>query len=204
VVWTDQVPKVSNCISWVKEICRAGYEAAGASDRWKQIRTAVEAGSKKERDRGTVLLEQLQRDGWMGLYFNPDVKNPDAEDKRHVKIHRESASHISKHAEYYGLKIFDALVNYRPTFGTPRVTPEIECLRRVPFFVGIARAGDHVFVGRNGVVSELHWAEGPKTRDIMEETPLERFAWSSGTLVVPPGWWPVHLSKDELRTKITR
>ena len=66
----------------------------------------------------------------------------------------------------------------------------IEKLREVPFFFGLAKGGVHTFVGRKGEVNEFHWSEMPNSEHAIQQTPLEKFGWNSGLIMVPPGTWP--------------
>ena len=36
----------------------------------------------------------------------------------------------------------------------------------------------------------IHWRSGPDDPDAVEVTPLAKFEWLSGLIVVPPGTWP--------------
>src|SRR5687768_90340 len=57
----------SSCIGWVMDNVRAAYEGAGIEARFAEIKSKV-----KEADlRGTVLCEELQKDGWTAVFYCP-------------------------------------------------------------------------------------------------------------------------------------
>jgi murein DD-endopeptidase MepM/ murein hydrolase activator NlpD len=180
--------KENSCIGWAMENVGAAYAAAGKSERWAQImKTVVANGSK-----GTDLAKELKKDGWQSIYWNPDAKNPDDNNPEHSF----SATQAARGKGYYGIDVDAQVLNYRPTDGkgTKQDMSGIEKLREVPFFFGLAKGGVHTFVGRKGEVNEFHWAEMPNSTRAIEQTPLEKFGWNSGLIMVPPGTWPTKAS----------
>ena len=182
--------KENSCIGWAMENVGAAYAAAGKSDRWAEIQRAVIAGGS----RGTVLAAELKKDGWQSIYWNPDAKNPDDGNAEHSF----SAVQVAKGKGYYGIAVDATVQNYRPTEGkgTKQDMSGIEKLREVPFFFGLAKGGMHTFVGRKGEVNEFHWAEMPNSTNAVEQTPLEKFGWNSGLIMVPPGTWPTKAANN--------
>lgn len=176
--------KESSCIGWALENVGAAYAAAGKSERWAEIqRTVISKGSK-----GTDLAAELKKDGWQSIYWNPDAKNPNDGNAEHSF----SAVQVARGKGYYGIAVDAQVLNYRPTDEAKTKTDMsgIEKLREVPFFFGLAKGGMHTFVGRKGEVNEFHWAEMPNSTNAVEQTPLEKFGWNSGLIMVPPGTWP--------------
>ena len=82
--------------------------------------------------------------------------------------------------------------NYRPTAdqGTALDLSGLEKLSKVPFFFGLAKGGNHTFVGRNARVNEFHWNHMPNSATAIEERPLKDWGWNSGLIMIPPGTWP--------------
>lgn len=176
--------KESSCIGWAMENVGAAYAAAGKSERWGEImRIVTSKGSK-----GIDLAKELKKDGWQAVYWNPDAKNPSDGNAEHSF----SALQVSRGKGYYGVEVDAQVLNYRPTEGkgTRQDMAGVEKLREVPFFFGLAKGGMHTFVGRKGEVNEFHWAEMPNSTRAIEQTPLEKFGWNSGLIMVPPGTWP--------------
>jgi hypothetical protein len=181
---TPSDPRKSSCIGWAMENVKAAYDAAGMSTRWKEIeRTVIAKGAK-----GTDLAKELQKDGWQAVYFNPDAKKPDDGNQEHPFTARQ----VAQGKPYYGIKVDQQVVNYRPTegSGTTKDLAQYEKLSKIPFFFGLARGGTHTFVGQNGRVNEFHWDRDPNDKSAIEERPLTEFPWNSGVLMVPPKSWP--------------
>lgn len=181
---TPPTPKEASCIGWVYENVGAAYAAAGKSARWNEIQRIVTAQGSK----GTDLAKELQKDGWQGIYWNPDAKNPNDGNGEHSY----SATVAKNKGTYYGVKLTDTVTDYRPTEGGPtkQNLTGIDKLKKVPFFFGLAKGGMHTFVGGQGKVNEFHWSEMPDSKEAIEETPLQDWGWNSGLIMVPPGSWP--------------
>ncbi|MEW5738604.1 MAG: LysM domain-containing protein [Myxococcota bacterium] len=178
--------KENSCIGWAMENVGAAYAAAGKSERWSEIMQIVTSKGSK----GIDLAKELKKDGWQAIYWNPDAKNPSDGNPEHSF----SAVQVNRGNGYYGVAIDAQVTNYRPTEGkgTKQDMSGIEKLREVPFFFGMAKGGMHTFVGRKGEVNEFHWAEMPNSTRAIEQTPLEKFGWNSGLIMVPPGTWPTN------------
>ncbi|MBL8914433.1 MAG: LysM peptidoglycan-binding domain-containing protein [Archangium sp.] len=176
--------KENSCIGWAMENVGAAYAAAGKSARWAEIQAHVTRNGSK----GTELAKELKKDGWQAIYWNPDAKNPNDNNPEHSF----SATQAARGKGYYGVDVDAQVINYRPTEGknTKLDMSGVEKLREVPFFFGLAKGGMHTFVGRKGEVNEFHWAEMPNSSRAIEQTPLEKFGWNSGLIMVPPGTWP--------------
>ncbi|MCA2977017.1 MAG: LysM peptidoglycan-binding domain-containing protein, partial [Myxococcaceae bacterium] len=166
--------KESSCIGSALENVGAAYAAAGKTERWNEIlRTVAAKGSK-----GTDLAKELQKDGWQAIYWNPDAKNPNDGNAEHSF----SAVQVKRGNGYYGVKVDDSILDYRPT--DPSKTRQnlsgIEKLEQVPFFFGLAKGGMHTFVGRQGKVNEFHWDRMPNSTTAIDERPLKDWGWNSG------------------------
>jgi hypothetical protein len=174
----------SSCIEYAMEHVGAAYRAAGKGERWAEIRRDVIAGGAK----GTDLAQELQKDGWEAVYFNPDTQTPHDGDSEHPY----TARLVERGRPYYGIDVDHQVTDYRPTAGsdTEKDLSGVERLEEAPFFFGLARGGQHTFVGAGDTVNEFHWDAEPHDRDAIEERELEDFPWLSGVLMVPPGTWP--------------
>lgn len=177
-------PEESSCITWAMRHVKAAYTAAGKTQRWNQIaKTVYQNGTK-----GTDLAKELQKDGWSAVYFNPDpAKNADGNSE-----HSYSAAMVKRGKPYYGVKVDDQVLNYRPAPGssTQSDTAGLDKLADTRFWFGLARGGQHTFVGHGDTVNEFHWDRNPGDRDAIEERKLADFPWLSGLIMVPPGDWP--------------
>ncbi|TNE46646.1 MAG: hypothetical protein EP343_23880 [Deltaproteobacteria bacterium] len=176
--------KESSCIGWAMENVEAAYIQAGKAERWSEIKSIVYSKGTK----GTDLAQELQKDGWEAVYWNPDARNPDDGNAEHSY----TAAITKRGKPYYGINVDHRVVDYRPTSGgsTELDMSGVEKLREVPFFFGLAKGGMHTFVGREGKVNEFHWTAKPDDDNAIEERPLEDFPWNSGVIMIPPGTWP--------------
>lgn len=171
-------PRESSCIGWAMQHVKAAYEGAGKSARWAQIaRTVYQNGAK-----GTVLAKELERDGWTGVYFNPDTS-----DRSDGGEHSYTAALAGRGRPYYGLKVRDQITNYRAASANDT---GLDKLKDTKFWFGLVRGGKHTFVGHGDTLSELHWSANPDDKDVIEEKKLKNFGWKSGIIMVPPGDWP--------------
>jgi hypothetical protein len=105
--------------------------------------------------------------------------------------HPYSARVAAAQRTYYRVPIVGGITNYRPSSGssTRQDLSGIRRLERVPFWVGCARGGTHVFCGVRGNVCEFHWNYAGTDPNAIELVPLADYAWLSGVVVIPPGVW---------------
>ena len=174
------------CILLAMQACERGFNATGMSATWKKINTQLAVGQKFY---GTDLQIMLQQLGWKICYWNPDpTKNAqwDAEDQALNPLpanrkwmpvwggHAYRYATVKNKGVYYETNVDDGtrLVG----FGT---RPPAS-FRTVPFFVGIAHAGYHVFPGRRGDVIEAHSMREMIARDNIEVSPFNPLAAGGG------------------------
>ncbi len=150
-----------SCIGLAMKCLKQGFSSIGLPTTWEKIETVL--GKDKL---GTVLQKNLIALGWKSYYWNPDPSMNDTWDIEDrtltpLKPGKEWMPVWGGHAVRYGhalkgfyyersLLVHDAvsLVGYKD------VQPAF--FKQIPFFVGIAHAGYHVFPGRNGEVIEAH------------------------------------------------
>lgn len=199
----DELKGIS-CIGLTLRCLGLGFDQVGSGDTWKKILNFLYIDNKVY---GTDLQRMLQQLGWKVLYWNPDPSQNarwDEEDRRLTPLapgkrwmpvwggHAGRYSEVMKKGSYYGVRIDDAetLVGFkdRPPMG----------ISRVPFFVGTAHSGYHVFPGRMGDVIEAHSMRDLNSRDNLEFsvfnplgsgggprwTRTERYR--SGMIAIPP------------------
>jgi murein DD-endopeptidase MepM/ murein hydrolase activator NlpD len=170
--------QVTSCIGWAMDNVKAAYVAAGKEERWAEI---VEILDRPPRLRGTVLAEELAKDGWQGIYFNADTTS-EADDGAHNRV-------AAARPRYWKVPVTDRILDFRRAGYEDGADDQLAKLSEIPFFFGVANAGTHTFVGRNGNVSEFHWKQNPDSKTAIEETPLKEFDWESGIVMVPPKSW---------------
>ncbi|HEU4854559.1 MAG TPA: hypothetical protein VFS89_04635 [Nitrosospira sp.] len=181
----------SSCIGWVMENVQAAYEGAGQGARFAEINVRV-----KEADlRGTVLCEELQKDGWTAVFYSPrtaeDLSAADEREKLGALNMAKAGARIWKSpvSGSAGVRCDAVISGYRGVTPDSKTEALLEKLENAPFFVGVANGGLHTFVGHNGSVCDFHWKAQPDDRDAMTENPVRQWAWDTGLYMIPPGYW---------------
>ena len=208
-----------SCIGLAMKCLGEGFQTAGMAPTWDKIQTWMARPGQDGAPMfyGTDLQKALVDLGWKSLYWNPDLSQNAAWDENEAKInppepgkkwnpvwggHSYRWALLLRDRNYYGIPVHDiqTLVN----FG---ITPPEE-FKAVPFFVGTAHSGYHVFPGTNGQVIEAHSMRELKSDHNLERgefNPLDQPmngqpngkgapVWTnhehyrSGIIVVPPGF----------------
>ncbi len=184
----------TSCVGITMSCLGAGFKAAGQNAYWQRIRAFVLLNGVD----GTALQAGLQQLGWKILYWNPDVrmnrewdrteraKNPSNSD-RLWGYHEENWKNVRNHNRY----LFNSIDDSRLLVNFGAQTPNV--LRDIPFFVGTAHMGYHVFPGTFGEVVEAHSTRAIndfKTMQSAEFNPLAGKAptdgmYHSGLIAVP-------------------
>lgn len=167
----------SSCVVWAMECAAYAFEKVGQSAVWNRIA----ANARRNQLKGTVLIKDLVQAGWTGIYWNPDTT--DTSDPEH-----SYSAHVARRSKtYYKIPVQDYVLDYRRK---PRADlTGINKLDKVPFWVGCARGGRHVFCGTGANVSEFHWDYPATNPRAMELVTLKDYAWLSGIIAVPPQVW---------------
>lgn len=170
------------CILLAMQACERGFLATGMASTWKKINTQLKVDQKFY---GTDLQIMLQQLGWKICYWNPDpsqnavwdaddlATNPLRPGRKWMPVwggHALRYASAVNRGIYYDSRVDDVtrLVGFR------KVQPA--AFATVPFFVGIAHAGYHVFPGMNGQVVEAHSMREMIARDNIEVAPFNPLA----------------------------
>lgn len=185
--WPGATPQ--DCTTFLLEVLKQAYLAAGLEKEWDEIFRAAVSASGSTGFKGIELMKALQKTGWTGHYWNPDVKNPgDGGDE-----HPWSYYLAKKNNEYYGLPVdMDrSVLDYNLSdVSKTHSSPGLDALKEVPFAVLAAKGGQHMAVVVYGKVYEVHWTTSATSKAVITDVPLEEWGWMSGAIVVPPGTWP--------------
>lgn len=186
----------TSCVGLALKCLGQGFAAANEQGLWSRIRDYVDANDQD----GTSLQNALQAIGWKILYWNPDTRQNEnwdyAEQSRDPDnrlrfwgYHEYRWNGVQRNMMYYWNRVDDAstLVN----FGT-RVPSSFT---RLPFFVGTAHTGYHVFPGHYGQVVEGHSTREITDSQTVQSAPFNplmdggapRGQYFSGLMAVPPG-----------------
>ena len=185
--WPGAIPL--DCTSFVLEILKQAFKAAGMQDEWSRVFAEALKNSGSSGFKGIELMKSLERSGWSGHYWNPDVKNP----RDNGDEHPWSYVLATRNDSYYGLPVDmgQAIINYNLTDSDePQSSPGMEALKEVPFALLAAKGGMHMGAVIYGQVYEFHWSTGATSKAVITAVPLTEWDWLSGAVVVPPGTWP--------------
>ena len=181
----------SSCIGWVIQNVKAAYEGAGLEARFSDINRSV-----RDADlRGTVLCEELQKDGWTAVFYSPrtaeDLTQAGEREKLGALNMAKAGARVWKSPvpESSGVCCDAVITGYRGITPDSNTEALLEKLENAPFFVGVANGGIHTFVGHNGSVCDFHWTAQPDDKNAMTENPVRQWKWDTGLYMVPPGYW---------------
>ncbi len=209
-------PVETSCIGFVQSQLRIGYQEAGLGDRFKEIDKVIYGNSGQ----GTYLINELKKDGWKTIYWNPDkrdpterVVKPSISNDHHIWTwamlrdgHKYMQDVMSYGKVFPGIAVDFMALDFRPT--NPKKTKLNEVafkkLQELPFFVGVANGGYHVYMGSHGMIIESHSTRNPTDATNIELRPFNQFGmlknegYLSGVIAVPPGPWASGLTKKLL------
>jgi len=188
----------TSCIGLAMKCLAAGFKEAGQEEIWQKVRRYTILNNSQ----GDALQNGLQQLGWKILYWNPDTSRNEDWDENEQELyegnpkniwgyHAASWATVMNKQRYY----FNVVDDYSSLVDFGRQLPDF--MERVPFFVGIAHLGYHVFPGTYGEIVEAH-----STRKITDKLTVEKSYFSpmrsrggprggpykSGIVAIPPGY----------------
>jgi hypothetical protein len=186
-----------SCVELMLNCLGEGFNSNGEADLWKRIRDYTILNGVD----GMATQNALQKLGWKILYWNPDVRynhSWDAQERRQDPsnndrfwgYHEENWQDVQRAGKY----IYNTVDDDRLLVNFGYFTPAI--LKKVPFFVGIAHGGYHVFPGMSGKVVEAHSTKAITDSHNMESSPFNPMLgqgptdgmYKSGLIAIPPGY----------------
>ncbi len=193
----NQMTSIS-CVDLARMCLKEGFHSANLEDFWKRI----DDFNKLNGNMGTILQVGLQALGWKIVYWNPDPRQNAKWDTEDRNRSANNSSHVwGYHAYLYATvmksnKYYEYTVDDKKSmvgFGTH--VPAV--LSSLPFFVGTAHMGYHVFLGVRDQVLEAHSTRSLFSLDNIEVNPFNPLAglgpkstasevYRSGILAVPP------------------
>jgi hypothetical protein len=189
--------KPTSCIGLTIKCLRRGFEKYGTGKTWKKVEDFTNLNGVG----GMALQHALQKLGWKVLYWNPDTSTNAYWDEREAKKYPNDTLHYRGHHEvryramlrsgkylYNRVDKGDDFINFYE--GIPHRIYD------VPFFVGTAHAGYHVFPGFNEWIIEGHSTRkinDPQTVEASKFSPDRRGGgprglYRSGLIAIPPGY----------------
>lgn len=189
----------TSCIGLTLKCLERGFKAAGQEKIWARLK----AFTKLNGTTGNALQHGLQQLGWKVLYWNPDVSMNATWDARERQQYPNNPKHIwGNHAAHWaavqrtGKYLYNRVDDRKALVNFGAEVPAL--MKQVPFFVGIAHAGYHVFPGHYGQVIEGHSTRQLTDSQTVESSPFSpledgggpRGIYRSGLMAIPPGYLP--------------
>ncbi|MBK1831117.1 hypothetical protein JIN77_10295 [Verrucomicrobiaceae bacterium R5-34] len=188
--------KPTSCIGLTLNALEKGFkepEDENLISAWAKI----EKFTRNNGVDGTALVHALQKLGWRIYYWNPDPEQNEVWDKEEINwqskgYHSYRYIMLKRKGTYYFNKVDDTKL----LVGFGKVVPE-EFIK-LPFFVGVAHTGYHIFPGMNGEVIEAHSTRALNSKDNLEKSKFNPLGtgggprWTrtekyrSGLIAVPP------------------
>lgn len=216
---TDLRMQNISCVDMTRRCLSFAFQQTGMNETWKKIDKEVMAADKS----GVVLQKALGDLGWKIFFWDPDTTQAAAWDQEEQQLSpiapaAEGEKPKTWQSEWGGHALRWAVVQKRNEYilGTKEKPIPIddkellvnfgknvpEKFKAVPFFVGTAHSGYHVFPGFFGKIIEAHSMRQIRSFDNLEVSlfnPLDQDnkggpRWTrseryrSGVIVVPPGY----------------
>jgi hypothetical protein len=189
----------TSCIGLSLKCLGNGFQAAGQGELWQRLY----AFTKKNNARGDALQMGLQQLGWQLVYWNPDFSKAREWDREEQARYPGNPKNIwgqheaslrsvlsSRHKYLYEtVDDWSSLVNFGATVPAR--------IQQVPFFVGIAHLGYHVFPGSYGRIIEGHSTRQISDAETLQTSPFSPLMegggprggpYKTGLVAIPPGY----------------
>lgn len=185
--------EATSCVGLALKCLGKGFNDAGQGELWQRIRQFTMLNGVD----GTAMQEGLRALGWVVLYWNPDVRLNQSWDRAEKRKDPANSERFWGYHEYNwgiaqkGRYLYNQVDDFRALVNFGEQGPAL--LKNVPFFLGTAHGGYHVFPGTMGKVIESHSTRAitdPKSLEADEFNPLAGKAptggmYKSGLIAVP-------------------
>ncbi len=190
--------KPVSCVGLALKCLEYGFKSVGEDVIWSKVK----AYARSYDNTGMSIQHALQQIGWKVLYWNPDTSRNAEWDKIDQSIKPNNArNYWGQHSYVYKVSIqrnqqyYQNHVDNTTFLADFNESPPRE-FKNIPFFLGVAHLGYHVFPGYYGTVIEGHSSmalKNFKTIETSEFNPLAtgggpRGRYLSGIIAVPPGY----------------
>lgn len=194
----------SDCTNYVLDVLKFAFTAKGKGGDWEQVFKEAQKTSAGKFKGNELVKALVSVAGWKAVFWSPDPTNPawkitdrhptEEAARKHASEHPTAYKRVRDTGEYRssnektGIPVDAAksVVNYRPTSTTKREDMTgIDKLKKIPLAVITARGGQHMTLLLEGQVYEVHWDKPVTDPNVIEATPLEKWVWQSGAVVMP-------------------
>ncbi|QDQ29002.1 DUF4157 domain-containing protein [Chitinimonas arctica] len=177
----------SDCTQYVYDILKYAFGAKGDGATWKAVATEASKLSGSGGLRGTALQTALEtKAGWKGVFWAPSPRNPEDGTSEHPSAYKRVREKGLYTKDDVAVEKTKSIIDYRPKSTTKAPTfSALDQLKKVPLGVISARGGTHMTLLINGQVYEVHWEMPATNPNVIQATPLEKWQWQSGAIVMP-------------------
>ncbi|BAV06589.1 protein of unknown function [Filimonas lacunae] len=180
----------SDCTNYVLDVLKYTFNAQGRAADWTKVFQEAQKTSNGKFKGNELVKALISQAGWKAVFWAPDPRNP-GDGKPEASVANNG---VKKNKEYKssnektGIPVDPdkSVIEYRRTEPIKQNNMTgIDKLHKIPLAVITARGGTHMTLLINGVVYEVHWDKGPDDPNVLEATPLEKWVWESGAIVMP-------------------
>jgi len=188
----------TSCIGLALRCLKTGLLATGQNETWSKLRAYTIANNST----GDAVQDGLQKLGWKILYWNPDTsmnREWDLEEQQEYPGNPKNiwGQHVATWASVMNKQryYFNAIDDSTSLVDFGRRLPRF--MKEVPFFLGIAHLGYHVFPGTYGDIVEAHSTRKVTDKETIEKSefaPLKSRGgprggpYKTGIVAIPPGY----------------
>lgn len=177
----------SDCTQYVYDILKYAFGAKGEGAKWAAVAAEAAKLSGSGGLRGTALQTALETQaGWKGVFWAPSPRNPEDGTSEHPTAYKRVREKGLYTKDDVAVDAGNSVIDYRPKSTTkmPEFT-KLDQLKKAPLGVISARGGRHMTLIINGQVYEVHWDLPATDPNVIQATPLEKWQWESGAIVMP-------------------
>ena len=177
----------SDCTQYVYDILKYAFGTKGEGAKWKAVATEAARISGSGGLRGTALQTALESQaGWKGVFWAPSPRNPEDGTAEHPVAYKRVKKEGLYSKDDVAVDNRHSVVDYRSKSSTNAPTfTGLDQLKKVPLGVISARGGRHMTLIINGQVYEVHWDLPATDPNVIQATPLDKWQWESGVIVMP-------------------
>lgn len=177
----------SDCTQYVYDILKYAFGAKGQGAKWTAVSKEASRISGSGGLRGTALQKALETEaGWKGVFWAPSPRNPEDSSSEHPVAYKRVREKGLYSKDDVAVDNTRSVIDYRPKSTTKAPTfTQLDQLKKVPLGVISARGGTHMTLIINGQVYEVHWDLPATDPNVIQATPLEKWQWESGVVVMP-------------------
>lgn len=180
----------SDCTNYVLDVLKYAFTAKGKSADWDIVFKEAQKTSAGKFKGNELVKALISKAGWKAVFWAPSPRNPADGTSEHPTAYkrvREQGEYRSAN-ETTGIPVdaSKSVIDYRKTAPTkPDDMTGIDKLHKIPLAVITAKGGTHMTLLLSGQIYEVHWEKPATDPDVIEATPLEKWVWESGAVVMP-------------------